>query len=97
MNLYVDDRRDPPRVGYECARDVEGAKFLLSLMPFETVSLDYNLGDGGTGMEILEYMHQRGIRVSRINIHSDNVLGIEQMSAYCAAHFPDVEVTFRPA
>ena len=97
MNLYVDDRRPVPKVGYECCRDVEGAKFLLSFMSFETVSLDYNLGDGRTGLEILEYMHERGIRVSRINIHSDNTLGIAQMTAYCASHFPDVEVTFRSA
>lgn len=97
MNLFVDDRRPFPKSGYECCRDVESATFLLSLMPFETVSLDYNLGEGRTGMEILQYMHAHNVKVSRINIHSDNVLGIAEMTAYCAAHFPDVEVTFRPA
>ena len=62
-----------------------------------TVSLDYDLGDGSTGMEILQYMHERNVQPSRINIHSDNVLGIEEMIAYCAEHFPEAEVTFRRA
>lgn len=97
MKLYVDDRRPFPQSGYECCRDVETAKLFLSLMPFEVVSLDYNLGDGATGMEILEYMHQRGIKVSRINIHSNDSRGIAEMSAYCAEYFPGVEVTFRTA
>lgn len=97
MKLYVDDKRPFPQSGYECCRDVETAKLFLSLMPFEVVSLDYNLGDGRTGLEILEYMHQRGIQVSRINIHSDNTKGIAEMSAYCVAHFPNAEVTFRSA
>lgn len=97
MNLFVDDRRPMPKTGYQCCRDVEGAKFLLSFMTFETVSLDYNLGDGGCGMEILEYMFEHNIQVARINIHSDNLLGIEEMKAYCAEHFPHVELTLRRA
>lgn len=97
MNLFVDDRRSFPQTGYQCCRDVEDATFLLSIIPFETVSLDYNLGDGRTGMEILEYMFKHNIKVSRINIHSDNTLGIEEMKAFCAEHFPNVELTLRRA
>ena len=97
MNLFVDDHRPMPKTGYQYCQDVEGATFLLSLMTFEVISLDYDLGEGRTGMEILEYMYAHNVKVSRINIHSDNVLGIEQMKEYCAEHFPDVELTFRRA
>ena len=97
MKLFVDDKRAFPKSGYECCRDVETAKFLISMISFDEVSLDYDLGESGTGLDILKYLKARNAKLCRINIHSDNVIGKALMSEYCAEHFPDAEVTFRTA
>lgn len=94
--LFVDDRRPMPQTGYTMhCPDAASAKFWLQNMPFDGISLDYDLGEGGTGLEILEFMSEKGIAFPCINIHSDHVVGIELMSQFCAAHFPDTVVTFR--
>ena len=95
--LFVDDRREKPKTGYDVqCYDVASAKLMLSVMTFDGISLDYDLGEGGTGVEILEFMKEQGIVFSCINIHSDHVIGRQEMSAFCAKWFPDTEVTFRP-
>ena len=95
--LFVDDRRPMPKTGYimHC-QDAASAKLMLSIMPFDGISLDYNLGEGGTGLEILEFMKENNISFPRINIHSDHVIGRELMAEFCGKYFPDTEVTFRP-
>lgn len=94
--LFVDDRRQKPEVGYDVqCKDVATAKLMLSVMQFDGISLDYDLGDGGTGLEILEFMKENGISFPVINIHSDHVIGRELMSEFCGKHFPETEVTFR--
>lgn len=95
--LFVDDRRPMPKTGYDVhCQDVASAKLMLSVMTFDGISLDYNLGEGGTGLEILEFMKEKGISFPHINIHSDNIIGRELMTEFCGKHFPDSEVTFRP-
>ena len=95
--LFVDDRRKMPKTGYDMqCQDVDSAKFWLSNTTFDGISLDYNLGEGGTGLEILEFMKVKGISFPVINIHSDNVIGRELMTEFCGKHFPESEVTFRP-
>lgn len=95
--LFVDDRRPMPKTGYSMqCQDVETAKFWLLHTTFDGISLDYDLGEGGTGLEILEFMSEQGISFPRINIHSDNSTGRERMAEFCREHFPHSEVTFRP-
>lgn len=43
MKLFVDDRRTPPKTGFECADDYDGAVFLIRYMDFEFATLDYDL------------------------------------------------------
>lgn len=95
--LFVDDRRPMPKTGYDVkCQDVASAKLMLTVMTFDGISLDYNLGEGGTGLEILEFMKEKGITFPRINIHSDNIIGRELMTEFCGKYFPESEVTFRP-
>ena len=95
--LFVDDHRPMPKTGYDLhCQDVASAKLMLSVMTFDGISRDYNLGEGGTGLEILEFMYEKGITFPCINIHSDHIIGRERMTEFCGKRFPDTVVTFRP-
>ena len=94
MRLFVDDTREFPRAGYECCRDAESAKMLLSVMKFESVTLDYDLGpDSDTGLDILQWMRDRNISVKSINIHSNHIFGRERMREYAEENFPQSNIT----
>lgn len=94
VKLFVDDSRNFPQVGYECCRDAETAKRLLSFMRFELVSLDYSLGTNcETGLDILIWMKDNNISVPSINIHSNHVVGREKMRSFAEENFPDSEIT----
>lgn len=94
MRLFVDDTRAFPKWGYECARDYQTAVLFLSIMDFEYITLDYNLGsDRESGLDILIWMKEHNKFVPKINIHSNHVIGKEKMRAYCEEHFPDSELT----
>jgi len=98
MKLFVDDTRTFPPVGYQCCRSAENARLLLSVMKFETISLDYSLGtEQETGLDILVWMKENGISEPEIIIHSNNVLGKEKMLAYARQNFPEsvVEIESR--
>ena len=99
MKLFVDDTRDFPPVGFQCCRSAANARLLLSVMKFETISLDYSLGtDKETGLDILIWMKENGVSVPEIIIHSDNVIGKEKMREYAEENFPEsvVEIESRP-
>lgn len=94
MRLFVDDRRPFPPAGYECCRSAHTAKLLLSVMRFESVTLDYSLGQGEeTGLDILIFMKENNIFVPSINIHSNNVTGRQEMLEYAEDNFPDSSIT----
>lgn len=94
MRLFVDDTRSFPPAGYQCCRDAESAKLMLSIMRFESVTLDYSLGRGEeNGLDILIWMKENGISVPHINIHSNHAIGREKMREYAEANFPDSVVT----
>ena len=96
MKLFVDDSREFPKWGYQCCRDADTAILMLSIMEFEYISLDYNLGrDCKSGLDILEWMYEHHVTVPKINIHSNHVIGREKMAAYCEEHFPNSEITTR--
>lgn len=94
MKLFVDDERTPPEHGFECAEDYDGAIFLLRYMDFDFVTLDYCLGDGKTGLDILRSMHENKKYPKHLNIHSDHPEGKVLMRDYAKANFPaDVRIT----
>ncbi|MGN0648971.1 MAG: cyclic-phosphate processing receiver domain-containing protein [Oscillospiraceae bacterium] len=91
MKLFVDDTRDFPP-GTNAARDYASAISMLKLndiFKFDFVSLDYTLGDGYTGLDILKFMHLNKIYPHRINIHSNNVQGRQEMMSYIHEYFPE--------
>ncbi|MGN0598848.1 MAG: cyclic-phosphate processing receiver domain-containing protein [Oscillospiraceae bacterium] len=94
MKLFVDDRRTPPEKGFECAVDYEGAVFLIRYMDFEFATLDYDLGDGHTGLDILKFMHENIKYPRHLNIHSDHPEGRVLMRDFAKENFPeDVRIT----
>ncbi|MGN0610515.1 MAG: cyclic-phosphate processing receiver domain-containing protein [Ruminiclostridium sp.] len=95
MRLFIDDKRDFPKHGYECCRDADTAIMLLSVMKFEYISLDYDLGGDKSGLDILVRMKEKNIFVPEINIHSDHVTGRELMYRFCKENFPESAITMR--
>lgn len=93
MKLFLDDSRTFPESGFECCRDAKTAMLLLSVMKFDFISLDYSLEEELTGLDVLVFMKDRGIKVPRINIHSNNIEGMKAMRRYCEENFPESTVT----
>ena len=93
MKLFLDDTRQFPESGYQCCRTAKAAITLMSVLSFDFITLDYNLGDGGTGMEVLVWMKENNVFVKHINIHSNHIIGKERMRDFCKEHFKDSVVT----
>lgn len=94
MKLFLDDSRDFPKGGYECVRDTQTAKLLLSIMEFEFVTFDYSLAeDDDTGLDVLVWMKENDVFVPHINIHSSHVVGRQMMREFCEKNFPDSKIT----
>ena len=93
MKLFLDDSREFPSAGYECCRDSKTAILLMSIMKFDFISLDYSLGGDDTGMEVLVWMKQNNVFVPHINIHSNNIFGMEKMKKFCEENFPNSKLT----
>ena len=60
------------------------------------IRLDYDLGEGKTGYDVLAYMKENDVEVKHINIHSDHSVGVPKMREYVWKNFPNVSVTFNP-
>lgn len=96
MRLFVDDTREFPKSGYECVRDAQSAIQLLSVLKFEHISLDYDLGYGCmNGLDILVWMRDHHVFVPSINIHSSHIFGVGRMKRFCEENFPNTELTTR--
>lgn len=93
MNLFVDDTRKFPEHGYICCRDADSAIRFLKYMKFNHISLDYSLGGGKTGLDILIWMKENNVFVPEINIHSNHILGVEKMEKFCKETFTDSKIT----
>lgn len=84
INLYVDDLRDCPD-GYEIARTVEEALYYINLYNINILSLDHDLGidDKGVllknGYDLVKIICEKGIRVNKIYLHTDNPVGRDNM------------------
>jgi hypothetical protein len=83
VNLYVDDLRRYPD-GFIIARNYDEAVEVLNNYKVNILSLDHDLGldeDGSekNGYDIVKYMCENGISPKKIYIHTDNVVGRNNM------------------
>ena len=89
MKLFVDDVRDPVGEGFTVVRQYKQAVLLLDLLEFDFISLDYDIQDGYTGLDILKYMSDNNkYPKSQLNIHSTHSIGSVAMYKYAKEHFP---------
>lgn len=87
MKLWIDDVRPAPE-GYIWVKSVNQAKLNIldreDLVPFELLDLDHDSGDyfsdGGDYIKLLDWLEGTG-RNYPIRIHSQNVVGIQNMRA----------------
>jgi hypothetical protein len=87
MKLWIDDVRPAPE-GYIWAKSVNQAKLDIldreDLVPFELLDLDHDSGDyfadGGDYIKLLDWLEETG-RNYPIRIHSQNVVGVQNMRA----------------
>ena len=94
MKLFVDDLRPfPEGDDFICCREFEDAIWQLSIHDFDFVSLDYDLGYGPTGLDILIWMRNNNKAPKHINIHSSHIWGRREMKEFCLQNFPGTEVT----
>lgn len=93
MKLYVDDMREFPDEGFVCCRDYYEAVHVLSYNEFEYASLDYHLGEGPSGLDILVWLKNNGKYIPHINIHSTHPIGRARMKDFCINNFPQSEIT----
>ena len=97
MKIILDDRRALPEDSpeYNCLRTFEECAFLLrNIHTIRYISLDYDLGEGETGLSVLKYMVECANEVKHINIHSTHPNGVQKMREYAEKNFPDAELTF---
>ena len=96
MRIILDDRRPMPESGpYNCVRTYEECAFLLrNFHTISYISLDYDLGEGKTGLSVLKYMVECGNDVKHINIHSTHLTGVQKMREFAEQNSPNTELTF---
>ena len=97
MKIILDDQRSFPDGSYNCVRTYEDCVEMIRLFrKISFISLDYDLGGGKTGYDVLVYMADNDIEVKHINIHSDHSVGVPQMQEYAQKRFVHTELTFNP-
>ena len=96
MKIILDDRRPFPDTNrYNCYRRYEEcAEDIRIIRHVSFISLDYDLGEEKTGLDLLEYMVECGCEVKHINIHSDHSIGVPKMREFAEKHFPNALLTF---
>ena len=96
MKIILDDRRKFfVNKTYNCVRTYEECSFLIrNFHKISFISLDYDLGEKETGLDVLAYMVECGNEVKHINIHSDHSVGVPQMREFAEKNFPNTELTF---
>lgn len=83
INLYIDDLRRCPD-GFIVARNYNEAINIINNNQINILSLDHDLGIDENGIEkngydIVKYLCENGINPKKIYIHTDNVVGRDNM------------------
>ena len=95
VKIILDDNRSLPEGPYNCVLTYEDCVEMIRLFrKISFISLDYDLGGGKTGYDVLVYMAENDIEVKHINIHSDHSVGVPKMREYAMTHFSGTELTF---
>ena len=95
MRIILDDRRPLPEDSiYNCVRTYGECIFLLrNFRTIRYISLDYDLGAGETGLDVLRYMVENGNEAEHINVHSTHIMGAPKMLEFARQHFPNTRIT----
>lgn len=98
MKLFLDDTRDfPTGFDFYC-RDTDTAKAFLSTIEITYASFDYNLSATceESGLDLLKWIAKNSKRIhipEAINVHSDNILGKDDMVEFVKRNFPNTKIT----
>ena len=95
FNLYVDDIRSAP-TGWVLARTIKESINYLKTGNVDCLSLDHDLGSKQTGMDIVNYCIDKQIFPNRIEIHSKNPVGKQNMIAMLLRYGPYRRRTLAP-
>ena len=87
MKLFFFFIRNEPS-GYVLVRSFEDCIFELGTKDYDTVSLDYSLGERFTGLDVLKLMVRNNKFPKSLNIHSTHSYGRSEMAYYIHMHFP---------
>ena len=82
MKLFLDDIRREPE-GYVLVRSFEDCIFELGTKVYDTVSLDYALGERFTGLDVLKWMVRNQKCPQKLNIHSTQAYGCLLYTSRC--------------
>jgi hypothetical protein len=83
LNLWIDDERKGPESWMVAKTALEAIK-LLRQHNFECISFDHDLGEGGTGYDVLLYIEKMAFTdinylCPKLLIHSANPVGRQRM------------------
>ena len=99
MKIFLDDTREFPdkMYGYNCVRDYKTCTTLIDIFKndLEFISLDYDLNDEYSGLDVLKYIKDNGIMPKGINIHSTHSNGRIKMLESAKKNFYDCEITMK--
>jgi len=95
MKLWLDDIRPAPE-GWVLVKTALDAIVALRHGKYEEISLDHDLGDGGTGYDVLLYIEaevhrNQDYKCPMIWIHSANPVGRQRMQRAIDSIFRHVE------
>lgn len=107
LNIYLDDLRDcPPQ--FVLAKNIEELKSLITTQDIAILSLDHDLGTDATGQllptgyDFVKWFCEEGLLVQKIYLHTDNIVGKENMYATLKAAqkrgfiSPDIQIYAHP-
>ena len=78
VRIWVDDTKKPP-VGWLWAKTVDAAIAALRSPDVSDLSLDHDLGGDQTGMQIVDWMSMTETWPQRIDLHTENPVGADNM------------------
>lgn len=90
MDLWVDDIRLPPGKNWVWAKTAHLAIDLLSLVHFECVSLDHDLGMGDEedGYRVALWMAEHDVWPDEVVVHSMNPVGAHRIQGVVDRYGP---------
>lgn len=88
QKLWVDDERPAPDESWDVAKSATEATTLYDAGDYRIVSLDYSLGSGGTGEDVIAHWKARQDWPGAVRLHSSNSLGRTLLAAIIGDCFP---------